>query len=313
MELNQLRHFLAVLGAGSISRAAEQLEIRQPSLSQSIKALERSVGAELLVRTGGGVRATRIGETFAKYAQVIVREATKATAEVAAMRGTGAGRIALAVHSALARYLAPTILADFLARASGVRIDLAIFSCARREVIQRLQRAEWDLVLTFASTAAGCPPEIVFERLRPIESRVYCGIDHPLARRMSVTLEELSRCEWIGDTLGLTEELLAEVFLAHRPAPIIRVRADSVECTPELASVYPLLCMMPKETAAGEVAAGRLIEVRQSCIRSETHIAMLSSGLVERTADMRALMASISARVGLSAVATPARRVGSPR
>jgi hypothetical protein len=86
-----------------------------------------------------------------------------------------------------------------------------------------------------------------------------------------------------------------------------------VECTPELAAVYPLLCMMPQETAAGEVSAGRLVEVRQNCIRSETHIAMLSSGLVERTADMRALMTSISARIGLPAVATPARRVGSPR
>ncbi len=93
MELRQLRYFLTVLRLGSINRAAAELHLTQPSLSHSIKALERSVGAELIIRGGGGVRATVIGEEFALYANTAVREAEKAKAVVATSRGTGAGRI----------------------------------------------------------------------------------------------------------------------------------------------------------------------------------------------------------------------------
>jgi DNA-binding transcriptional LysR family regulator len=311
MELNQLRHFLAVLRAGSINRAAAELNIRQPSLSQSIKALERSVGAELLLRTGGGVRPTRIGETFATYAQVITREADKATAEVAAMRGLGAGCISLAIHSALARYLAPTALSDFLGRSTGVRVDIAVFSFSAPEVVQRLRRAEWDIVVTLVGDPADYPADIVKEALRPIESRVYCGADHPLAGKEAVSVADLARYEWIVTNISLTERLLAKAFEQVGCAPLIRIRTDSMELIPEFAAVYPFLCILPIETAAHDVAEGRLVEVRQNSIRSASDIAILSSALVARTAATRTLIGAVAARTALTPLRGVARSQGS--
>jgi DNA-binding transcriptional LysR family regulator len=307
MELTQLRHFLAVLGAGSINRAARQLNIRQPSLSQSIKALERSVGAELLLRAAGGVRATRIGETFAKYAQIITREADKATAEVATMRGLGAGRISLAIHSALACYLAPTALADFLGRSVGVQIDIAVFSFSEEEIVRRLQRAEWDLAVTLCGVETKFPPDVSVECLRAVESRVYCGAQHPLAAKADITLADLGRFEWITSTLGLAEVLLSTVFANRSPPPTVRIRTDSMELIPGLAAVSPFLCILPVETAAQDVAAGRLMELRQSHIRSSATIGILTSGLVSRTTAIRALVLALTTRAEF-APATPVLR-----
>ena len=50
MELHQLRYFCAIVRAGSFTRAAEQLGIAQPSLSQQIKRLEKDLGTTLFER-----------------------------------------------------------------------------------------------------------------------------------------------------------------------------------------------------------------------------------------------------------------------
>lgn len=104
MELRQLRHFLTILQHGSFSKVAAELNLNQSSLSHSIKALEQSVGAELLARSGAGTTSTEIGKEFAGYAQNITREAEKARAQVAGLRGGGAGRLAIGVQSVLSTF-----------------------------------------------------------------------------------------------------------------------------------------------------------------------------------------------------------------
>lgn len=298
MELKQLRYFLAVLDLGSINRAAARLNISQPTLSQSIRALERSVGAELLVRTGGGVRATRIGETFANHAQTITREAEKAADEVAAMRGLGAGRISLGLNSALARYLAPPAISDFLGRSTGAQLDISVFSFGFSDIVGRLQRSDWDMVVTLSARETDYPPDIEVKRIRAVESRVYCGIEHPLARQPSVSLADMGRYEWIISNLGLAEQVLASAFASESQTPTIRIRTDSMELIPHVASTHPFLCVLPVESAFHAVAAGRLVEVRQEVIRSESEIVLLYSNMVSRTAALRQLMMSFAVFAG---------------
>ncbi|SDM69687.1 LysR family transcriptional regulator [Allokutzneria albata] len=72
-ELRHLRAFLAVVKAGTITGAAEELRIAQPSLSQQIAALERRVGVPLFRRTARGVRPTPAGDALAAAARKAFR------------------------------------------------------------------------------------------------------------------------------------------------------------------------------------------------------------------------------------------------
>src|SRR5215207_7051296 len=66
--LTQLSAFLTVMRRGSVTAAAEELFVTQPSVSAAVAALEREVGAKLLERDGRGLRPTEAGATFAPYA-----------------------------------------------------------------------------------------------------------------------------------------------------------------------------------------------------------------------------------------------------
>ena len=66
--LTQLAAFLTVVRRGSVTAAAEELFVTQPSVSAAVAALEREVGAKLLERDGRGLRPTGAGAAFAPYA-----------------------------------------------------------------------------------------------------------------------------------------------------------------------------------------------------------------------------------------------------
>lgn len=70
----QLKHFVEIVDCGSISKAAEQLYISQPSLSRSIQALELEMGKELFVRGNRGVTLTSAGRTLYFYARSILSQ-----------------------------------------------------------------------------------------------------------------------------------------------------------------------------------------------------------------------------------------------
>ena len=64
MDTRQLRYFLAVVDAGSVHRAAEQLYVAQPSVSQALRALERDLGSLLFHRTGRRLILTAAGRAL---------------------------------------------------------------------------------------------------------------------------------------------------------------------------------------------------------------------------------------------------------
>ena len=70
--LTQLRSFLAVVRSGSVTAAADELVVTQPSVSAAITALSREVGTPLLERDGRGVRPTPAGDAFAPYATDVI-------------------------------------------------------------------------------------------------------------------------------------------------------------------------------------------------------------------------------------------------
>jgi DNA-binding transcriptional LysR family regulator len=89
IELRHLRYFLAVCETLHFGKAAEQLGMAQPPLSQQIRNLERNLGFALFDRTTRGVRLTRVGQFFSQRARITL---TKVADDVEMARRLGNGR-----------------------------------------------------------------------------------------------------------------------------------------------------------------------------------------------------------------------------
>lgn len=95
MELRLLRYFLAVVDAGSVSAAAREIRVAQPSLSRQLRALERTLGLTLFSRGEGRLVLTSAGRHFLPVARDLVARADQATRAAAALRDGAMTRVTL--------------------------------------------------------------------------------------------------------------------------------------------------------------------------------------------------------------------------
>ena len=294
MELRQLRYFLATLKHGSVNRAAAALNVTQPAVSHSLKALERSVGAELLSRSARGVQLTPMGRRFEGYARVIVREADKARGELTAMRGLEGESLVVGMLSVFAANVAPKVLSEFLAQGRNVRVDISVFTAGHREIVERLRRCEWDLVLAITGPDETRADDITVRSLCTLESSVYCSPQHPLARETEVTLEGMAKYDWIVTTLGWAESYLLQAYEDQSNKPNVRVRVDSMDLVAHLAMRHPLLCFLPTVAASSYVNNGDLVAVAQKNLVQSNSVAVDYSKMIERTRAMRTMVTLLS-------------------
>jgi LysR family transcriptional regulator, carnitine catabolism transcriptional activator len=102
MDERRLRYFLTVVEEGGVTRAASRLHVAQPSLSQSLRALERELGAELFVRSGRALRPTSAGEALVGPARQALRMMDAARAAVGEVAELSAGTLQIAALATLA-------------------------------------------------------------------------------------------------------------------------------------------------------------------------------------------------------------------
>ncbi len=124
MERRQLEYFLAVIDHGGFTAAANALHVAQPSLSHSIKVLERELGAELFHRLPRGVRLTAAGEALIASARRTLREMETARASVRDVAGLVAGRLDLVSLPTLALDPLADVIGRFRRKYPAVQVRL---------------------------------------------------------------------------------------------------------------------------------------------------------------------------------------------
>jgi LysR family nitrogen assimilation transcriptional regulator len=124
VEFRQLRYLVAIVDAGSFSKASALLHIAQPALSQQMADLEADLGARLLERSVRGVTPTPAGQAVYRHAQTLLR-LREQTRDVAHMAGTAvSGRVRLGLPSSLALILAAPLVSAMRARHPNVSLEL---------------------------------------------------------------------------------------------------------------------------------------------------------------------------------------------
>ncbi|MDE2573088.1 MAG: LysR family transcriptional regulator [bacterium] len=134
LSLHQLIALSHVVEQGSITRAAEQLDISQPSVSQQIKELAEACGMPLIVQRGRGVAPTALGETLAAIGRRLRIEAERASKAVADHRSGTGGRLLVGASLTTGAFLAPLALLRLRDTRPQLAVELRIANTA--EVIE---------------------------------------------------------------------------------------------------------------------------------------------------------------------------------
>lgn len=123
-EWNDLKIFLAVAEAGSLSAAALTLRRSQPTLGRSIDALEARLGVVLFRRGTKGMRLTESGEALLEEARVMREAATRLSLRAAGQAETLSGTVRITAAQIVATYHLPQIIAPLLAEEPGLEIEI---------------------------------------------------------------------------------------------------------------------------------------------------------------------------------------------
>jgi LysR family hydrogen peroxide-inducible transcriptional activator len=145
MDLQQLRHFLAVAREGSFVRAAQAEGITQPAISQHIAKLESELGAPVFARMGRNVRLTALGSELVGRAEAILQEAARMRRAAKAARDAECGRVTVGVIPTLLPYFFGPLQRDFTRR--HPQIQLAIVEEQTAGLIDLLRSAEIDVAV----------------------------------------------------------------------------------------------------------------------------------------------------------------------
>jgi DNA-binding transcriptional LysR family regulator len=124
LENYRLTVFRAVAAQRSFRRAAEQLYLTQPAVTQQIKALEELVGLPLFDRSGREVTLTTAGDLLLKYTEQSGALLEQATVELASLKGQISGTLRIAASTTIAQYILPPLLGAFLRLHPAVRVEL---------------------------------------------------------------------------------------------------------------------------------------------------------------------------------------------
>ena len=201
-ELRQLRYFVAVARHRHFTRAAEELFVAQPALSQQIRKLERELGVTLFDRGHHSVTLTAPGAALFARAEAILNEVEVSLDEARSFTGQVTGKVRLGGWQSMEIGL-PGLLASFRAAYPGV--DVAVSEMVSDEMIVNVRNGTLDAAMIVHRPRLA-HSDLEVEPFITERFAVAVGPEHALARRRRIRLDELAE----------------EPFITHHPGSAVR-------------------------------------------------------------------------------------------
>lgn len=212
-----LKYVDEIAKAGSIRKAAENLNIVSSAVNRRILDLEQELGENLFERLPRGVRLTPAGEVFLNYARKQISEIERMKSDIDSLSGLKRGEIKLAVIEAASGSFLPHLIANFNKQYPQIAFKISV--CGRSEVVEKVLNFEADIGLVLNP-----PPNPKFRPLIILEQKVKAlmAIDHPLAKKKSVKLLDclnypISLPDSVLGTRALLDSFLGSSSLKVKP------------------------------------------------------------------------------------------------
>ncbi len=273
-DLNDLRLFLAVVDAGSITHGAQEVGLSLPAASERLRAMETAGDVTLLTRGRRGVSPTEAGEALVHHARMIIRQTVQMRAELGTYaKGVRATVRVLANTAAMTEYI-PERLAAWMA--ANPQIDLDLKERQSVEIARSVAAGFAEIgILSDAVEASGLTlGPFATDRLVVVARR-----DHPIIERTQVRFADLLDERFIGLAGGALQDHIDGQAVKLGAKLKMRVKLRTFDDICRMAGAGVGVGIVPEKAArrcrrAARIAVIRLQEkwaVRRLsvCIRSD--------------------------------------------
>ncbi|MDI3423572.1 LysR family transcriptional regulator [Streptomyces luteolus] len=181
----RLAYFAGVARTEHVTRAAQEMQVPQSTLSRALVRLEQDLGVDLFARHGRTLSLTPAGRTFLASVERALGEVERAAEAVRADADPEAGKVAFGFLHTMGSETVPALIREF--RVHHPRVRFSLVQNYGEWMLERMRAGELDLCLTSPVPDA---PDLVARRLDEQRLRLVVPEDHRLASRKRVRLAE---------------------------------------------------------------------------------------------------------------------------
>ena len=215
MTLLQLQYFKTLARVLHYTQAAAELHIAQPSLSYSIKELEKELGVKLFEKDSRHIKLTAYGEQFLPYAQRALDMLDEGVGVLKQMAGSAQQIVRLGYFHSISASLIPAVMMGIYGQEKNQSIRFQFTEAPSFDLFQLLKRGELDLAFCLHQ-------DDELESVTIMRQPLYLAVPehHPLAKRESVSFEDFAKEPIVMlDKPSSLRQQLDEVYARRGLAP----------------------------------------------------------------------------------------------
>jgi LysR family transcriptional regulator, nitrogen assimilation regulatory protein len=291
MDLRQFRYFVQIAETGNFSRAAENLRIAQPSLSQQIRNLEDDLGVELFKRHARGVTLTDLGHQFYDHARRILHGVERARDVIQAHSNNPTGKISVGLPTSAARNLSLPLFRALSERQPN--ITLHVVEAMSGYLDDFIQAGRLDVALLYDHKAF---ENVAWTEMMVEDLVLFVNPSHRLARKREVRFRDVFDEPVVLPGRPHVLRKVIETLAAKADVEVNAIDCDSLPAIASLVSEENFRTIMPHFAFSDEVAARKMVPIN---IVGPTPTWRLSIVVSDRTINPRgsAAVASVMADV----------------
>lgn len=226
LDIRDIEYFAVIAEHKHLGRAAEALGLGQPALSISLRRLEKAADARLVERTPKGVELTAVGTALLTHVGRLRLAREDLAREIADLAHGQAGSLRIGASPSNVLAVLPEVCSTLLT--NSPKLTLRVSALDNEALLPALRKGELDVVI--GHTQQFRDPEVTEIVIQEDEFVVYCAGGHRLAKRKSLSLNELVDERWVATEANAYAPWLSlRQFFGERglPAPKIALASPS--------------------------------------------------------------------------------------
>ncbi|KLR72266.1 MULTISPECIES: LysR family transcriptional regulator [Geobacillus] len=246
--------FVKVVEKGNFTKAAEELHMTQPAVSQHIQTLERLFDTKLLDRTNKYVKLNKAGEIVYHYAKEILGLYTRMNQLVDDLLNRAGGELSIGASYTYGEYVLPQMIAKLHQHYPLIKPTITIGNS--NEIVEMVSSHQLDVGIIEMDIET---KNVYIEPFAKDQMVVVASVHHPYAQKESVQMDDLRNATWIVRETGSgTRKATDEFFLKHNFFPSSIMEFGSTQLIKEAVEAGLGLTFLSLWTIKKELSFGTL-------------------------------------------------------